>query len=545
MKKIKTIFSVMMMFALVLSLATVAMADEDLSITVKNAYPGQQYKLYKIFDATVTDAREGATDTDENTSVSTPGITYTLPSGKSLATQYTYTDSAGSSQTVQGTDWFTSDASGKISIGAGVDSSDIASEDFRQWALQFGSLIDTQTNSGATAADVLFDNITTSGYYFITTSVGTLITVTSIAPDAIVKDKTTPPALEKVVSGGTIVGGTTAASSQEENTASIGTELTYVATIEAKPNGKDYVLSDAMDDGLTLIPYDSTNSVNVSVKVNNTELTAAGDGITHPDYSITDWDTTDGEFTIEFTQEFLDSLDSNTDIVITYKALVNDEAVIDDDSTPAKEGNVNTATLTYGDMDTPLTDTVTTYVYEFGIYKTAEVNNVEHTIIQDAHFRLYDAASGGNEIPVVKDANANAYRPALSGETGVDIVAGEAIVYGLQNGTYYVQETTAPDGYNPVLTREQATITDANNLGTVTAGVYQYVADPTFVDDPDDPDDVADMLPSGGVEVINVSGTLLPETGGIGTIVFYITGGILVCAAGAVLILGRRKNSGV
>lgn len=540
MKKIKVILSVMMVLALALSVATVAMADPTMSITVKNAYPGQQYKLYKIFDATVTDARAAATDANESTSVSTPGITYTLPTGKSLSTTYTYTDSAGTSHTVQGSDWFTTNAAGTISAASGVDETDIGSEDFREWAKQFGSLVDTQSNSGSTAADVVFSGLTEDGYYFITTSVGTLITVTSIAPSAIVKDKNTPPTLTKVVSGGTVVGGTTAAVDQEQNTASIGTELTFKATVGVKANAVSYVFSDALDAGLTLVPYDEANSKDVSVVVGSTDLTKAADGVTHPDYTLTTFNTTTGNIVITFTQEFLDGIDSDTDIVIMYKALVNENATIDDESTVEKEGNNNVATLSYGTQATQLTDSTSTYVYQFGLYKTANVNNVDHTIIPDAHFRLYGSANGDDEIAVVKDASTNTYRPALSGETGVDIVAGEAVIYGLQNGTYYLAEVAAPEGYNPILAREPVTITDENNMGTVTSGVYQYVADPTFVDDPDDTDDVADQIPSGGVEVINVSGTLLPETGGFGTKFIYIAGAAFI--VGSILLFSSNKS---
>ena len=45
------------------------------------------------------------------------------------------------------------------------------------------------------------------------------------------------------------------------------------------------------------------------------------------------------------------------------------------------------------------------------------------------------------------------------------------------------------------------------------------------------------------LDVVNLSGAVLPDTGGIGTILFYVIGGLLM--AGAVVVLvARKKTSG-
>ena len=46
------------------------------------------------------------------------------------------------------------------------------------------------------------------------------------------------------------------------------------------------------------------------------------------------------------------------------------------------------------------------------------------------------------------------------------------------------------------------------------------------------------------VAVVNQSGTMLPSTGGIGTSVFYILGGVLVLVAAVVLIVRLRMHMG-
>ena len=81
---------------------------------------------------------------------------------------------------------------------------------------------------------------------------------------------------------------------------------------------------------------------------------------------------------------------------------------------------------------------------------------------------------------------------------------------GLANGSYYFEETEAPEGFNKLTARTDATtITDANAT----------------------------------IRVTNQSGTELPSTGGIGTTIFYIIGAILVIGAGVVLVTRRRMNA--
>ncbi len=76
-----------------------------------------------------------------------------------------------------------------------------------------------------------------------------------------------------------------------------------------------------------------------------------------------------------------------------------------------------------------------------------------------------------------------------------------------------------PTGYNGLTGRAELIINNANNSATINSDTYT----------------------SGGVEVINQSGTELPSTGGIGTTIFYVIGGLLVVGAGVVLV-SRKKS---
>ena len=184
----------------------------------------------------------------------------------------------------------------------------------------------------------------------------------------------------------------------------------------------------------------------------------------------------------------------------------------------AKEGEAtNTATIGYNTIDNPTTQptpvdpdkpTETTKVttHRFTLKKT---NNAGETLT-GAEFKLYDASSAGNEIKVVKDTDGT-YRVAEANEAGVVIEAGEVVIKGLKHSTtYYLEEIKAPNGYNVLTERQAIQVTEDN---------------------------------AAKANVINKKGSVLPNTGAIGTTLFYLTGSILLLVALVYTISKRRMNN--
>lgn len=104
-----------------------------------------------------------------------------------------------------------------------------------------------------------------------------------------------------------------------------------------------------------------------------------------------------------------------------------------------------------------------------------------------------------------------------------EIEVGVATIQGLDaNTTYYLEETVAPKGFNKLANRVQVELGDENNTTALDEDKLHHV--------------------SGGVEVENQKGAILPTTGGMGTTIFYILGAILVIGA-AVLLITRKRMS--
>ena len=174
--------------------------------------------------------------------------------------------------------------------------------------------------------------------------------------------------------------------------------------------------------------------------------------------------------------------------------------MIDDD-----DANSNTVTMTYSNQ----TQTDVTYVetYDFIVYKTDGTS-----FLDGAEFKLYDAATEGNQILLSKDDTGYYKDAAGSADTTIDIDSADGCnVRGLAPGTYYLEEVAVPGGYNKLSAREPVTVT-------------------------------ADATAAVEITVVNNPGTELPSTGGIGTTIFYVVGGLLIVAAGVLLITRKRMS---
>lgn len=487
MKHVKKLLGLLLALTLSLTLCLPAFAangtnDNSGSITINDAVEGHTYSIYQVM------------------------VLESYDTGKKAYAYKAHSDWAGWLKTQ--TQYVSIDAQGYVTW---VQNADPAA--FAKAALAHAKearFLPTATKTapapapGAQYSTVTFTGLNL-GYYLVDTTLGTLCSLDTTAPSVEMFEKNEPPHINKQVKeDSTGIWG-------DDNTAEIGDTVEFKTTISAKMGAESYVLHDAMSAGLTLDP-DSITVANLT----------KGNDANSGDYHVVTTGLTDGcTFEVHFHQSYLDTITAETNIVVTYEAVVNENAVVH------PSGNPNGTKLEYGDENnTKVTppDETETYTFTFDIVKTDN----ENKLITGAEFKLYDSETGGNEIPLVADG-ANTYRLAKDGETGEAIVVNEnhyITVNGLDdNTTYWLEETKTPEGYHKLSGRVEVALGEKENISTTMTGTTWAQGD-------------------GGVHVVNNPGKELPSTGGMGTALFYIGGGVLVVGAAALFVLKKRKDTG-
>ena len=329
------------------------------------------------------------------------------------------------------------------------------------------------------------------GYYAIDTSIGTLCALTNTNSDETVFEKNTEPTIvKKIVEGTDLV---------DANNVAIGDTVKYQATVTAGKGTVNYVIHDTFSEGLT---FDATSVV---VKKGDTTLVAG------TDYVLKTAGTCGCTFEIDFTSEAEAKFAKDDKIVVTYSATLNNNAVI------GSTGNPNEIILKYGNAQDTAVDTVITYTTKLTIDK---VDGTSKKALKGAGFTLYKG-TGDTKV-------------AIGGEIkGDDLTT--FVWTGLAEGTYTLVETTVPAGYNKAADIEftiECAEPNIVNAKTDTAA-WSTTSDKIAVE--------TDGTFKGTVE--NNTGSLLPETGGIGTTIFYIVGITLMLGAAIVLISKKRMAS--
>ena len=273
--------------------------------------------------------------------------------------------------------------------------------------------------------------------------------------------------------------------------------LNYTITVTAAAGTDTYTITDTLPTQITL----DTNSVTISK--NDTDLTITND------YTLTA--TTTG-FTLALTPAARAALKDNDVLVVSYQATLqpNENTL---------NAYTNTATLSYG-QDKSLSDTADV----FSGHITFEKRDNHSNILAGAKFVVKNldgqyAKLNGSGHTWAFDSWVDAVEQATVITTENTTTA--VIVRGLKSGIYTLVETEAPAGYVKGADTEITINKELNEAqGNRLTGLFTEKA-----------------------TVINTQGSELPETGGIGTTIFYIAGALLAVSAVALLIVKRRKQA--
>lgn len=295
---------------------------------------------------------------------------------------------------------------------------------------------------------------------------------------------------------------------------------------------------------------DDNTSVTVKYTDNNQEKSLTGE-----QFSVTVIPAVAGTNGQGFKLTLTDSGKTTTAgkfIQIEYKAHMNANAVI------AGTGNGNKATLTYskyiggGEGTYAITDEARVYTYQYQI--TKHKDSATGDVVEGVAFKLLDATNPENILKVVKLEDGK-YRLAIATDadtvktdTLVTKTDGTILIQGLENGTYYLKETKTIPGYNLLSKPFEITVgvyevtswkADTRYLDTGrTVKEYQSTA---YYKDAGHTTQFEDATATANSNVINKKGFVLPQTGGMGYLLFC-TVGIVLIAGGAMLIFGGRKK---
>lgn len=490
MKLIKKIAAIMFAFMMVVSMSCNVKADdattttgETGTITINNAVDGQTYTIYKLLDLESYEPKKNEQGEEIGNYSYKPNKDW----NNFISTAI---DSAGNN-------YFDVDENGYARWN--VDKTKTA--EFAQKALAYATTNNIGNKGTATASNntVTFDNLDL-GYYLVDSSVGALCGLNTTNPTATIEEKNGVPSVEKkIVQNNTDV---------ESNFANIGETINFKTTITAQKGAQSYVLHDTMEKGFT---FNKDVKVKVSGQTNYLNSTT--------DYEVVENAEDKCTFDIKFKEEFLKTINDTTKIEVTYSATLNGDAEIHDN-------NDNTTHLTYGEKNNTTTSTTHTITYGINVLKyTGDTTNT----LANAKFSLYDAETNGNIYKLVQKTDTTNYRLAMTGEDGITEITtnntGKFSIQGLKPGTYWLEETSAPKGYNKLAKRIKVVIND----------------DGTLIVDNKDRDENNSLINQVNVE--NKTGTVLPSTGGAGTTMIYLVGAVLVLGSGVVLATKRRVKN--
>lgn len=540
MKATKRIFSVFLTCVLAFTMAfamglTASAADYTITINKPAGDIDRTYEAYQIFQGNL----DGSTLSDIEWGAGIDGAAF-LTELKKNASFTSCTDAKTVAE----------------KLAAFTDDSDEAVA----FAKLAGKFLTTATATSSAG------KITVPAGYYLLKDVTTVahdalsLNILKVVKDVEVNPKADHPTVDKKI-------GTDITSGVAANEATIGDKVPFVIASKV-PQMQGYtkyffVLNDSMTAGLTY-------NRDVAIKIGTTTLAPTAYDVTYDDTANT------MKIVIKNFIQYKSQADA--DIVVTYSATLNENANLS-----TNKGNKNTVKLTYsnnpnvdykGDNEPTSTDPVgvtpehvtVTYSTQLQLTKVdgkdkSKLEGVEFqitgtsikTAVSKGHYFKQDAAGTYYQL---KDGTFTDTAPAPETESkyvstsvkyaevtdsteqtkmqkvtasGTTDKNGLITFKGLGAGTYYITELKTLGGYNLLTAPITVTITGTPSA-TGSGYSWSVSSNATFEDD---------MVK---LTVENNKGSVLPITGGIGTTIFYVIGGLLVCGA-VVMAITKKKLS--
>lgn len=514
MKRMKKIMAVLLAAIMTMAMAVTAFAVEGasgintLTVNVKDGQNlnGQTINLYKLFDVT-----ESGTTESKNYAY-TVNETYK----KTLATVLNIAETSKDEDFAAAVTKLGSDNATGVQNFANTFTTKALEEKLAATATS-GKITEENKTS------YTFNNLA-AGYYLVYVTGGKEIQSSLVTVDATtdtVNLKTEAPSIEKTA---------------DKTTVNIGDVVTYTVkgSIPDTTGYDEYVykIHDELTNGLDFVNdangaalgADAT-TVNVTVAFTDNSLTAGG---TTPTTATLDT-ANNRKMSLDLSAWVRDNqTNKGKEFTVTYYAKVNANAVVIEK---------NNAQLEYGNNPKETTKTTPseakTPTYPLDILKKEKTSKKE---LAGAKFSLYktetDAKAGTNAITVSGSDGKYVVDPTSKNTVFESVASIEGKDYnlhvnGLAAGTYWLVETEAPAGYNKLTAPIKIEITKSADTEV---NNWTISKDGTAEDDKI-------------IDIENSTGSLLPSTGGMGTIIFAVIAAILVLGVAVSFIRDKRKNA--
>ncbi len=541
MKATKRIFSVFLTCVLAFTMAfamglTASAADYTITINKPAGDIDRTYEAYQIFQGNL----DGNTLSDIEWGTGINGAAF-LTELKKNTTYASCTDAKAVAEKLA---TFTNDSDEAVAF-----------------AKLAGKFLTTATASSSTG------QITVPAGYYLLKDVTTVtddalsLNILKVVKDVEVNPKADHPTVDKKI-------GTDISTGVAANEATIGDKVPFVIASKV-PQMQGYtkyffVLNDSMTAGLTY-------NKDVAIKIGTTTLAADAYDVTYDDAANT--------MKIVIKNFIQYKSEAGKDIVVTYSATLNEQADL------TQTGNKNTVKLTYsnnpnvdynGDNEPDTTDPVgvtpehVTVTYSTKLQLT-KVDGADHNVkLEGVEFQItgtsiktavskgeYFKQDAAGTYYQLKDGTFTETDPTAETESkyvstsvkyakvtdtteqtnmqkvtanGTTDANGVITFEGLGAGTYYITELKTKSGYNLLTAPITVVITATPGTTSCTWTAKMNGVDATFEEN---------MVK---LTVENNKGSVLPITGGIGTTIFYVIGGLLVCGA-AVMAITKKKLS--
>ncbi|MCC8045767.1 MAG: isopeptide-forming domain-containing fimbrial protein [Clostridiales bacterium] len=488
MKKMKKLVSLLLALVMVMAMAvSVSATSNNYTITINNSTDGYVYTAYQIF----TGDTSGTTlsNIEWGNGISQTGIS-------AVYNKYNVSSAADVAEELEDED----DAKEFAAFIAEYLQNGIASTDQGN----------TYTIETSTAGYYLIENTTVPNEGGAYTSY-----MLKVVEDVTTSPKSDVPSLDKTVGDINDSDNTTTQGDTDSADYDIGDDVPFTLTATLPSNYADYttyklVFHDIMSDGLTFNEDVAVKIGGNTVAVTNYEVQSSIDGTT-------------GETTITITFSNLKTTAAaaNSSVVVTYSAELNDKASFMEENNAYLEYSNNPNQTDGSTTGNTPKDKTTVFTFTLTAYKVDSSSQP----LSGAGFTLYkydyDASTPGYVA------------------VGTEITGATSFTWsGLDDGQYKLVETTTPAGYNTMDDLEFK-IVATHTEGTVSSLTITDLAGKDLSSD------FTTSTSAGTIStnITNYTGAEMPETGGIGTTLFYVIGTLLVLCAAVLLVTRKRMSS--